>query len=130
MKRIFCKRRGSQLANIYEHIYNTLAPLGYPVKEQGSYGPGAALPETFITYQVIDAPNNTHYDNLPASTTSRIQLAIYSARPDIKQSGDSLLKSVMLPAGFLRVSGRDLPFDREVKKYGYTSDYKFYESED
>lgn len=100
------------------------------MKEQGSYSPGAKLPETFITYQVIDAPNNTHYDNLPASTTRRIQLALYSAKPDIKQSADSLFKSMMVPAGFLRVSGRDLPFDGNTQRYGYTSDYRFYESED
>lgn len=117
------------LVNIYELVCNTLKPLGYPVKEQGSYTPGANIPETFITYQIIDAPNNTHYDNVPASTTPRIQLAFYSKKPALKQNADQTFRSVMLPAGFLRVSGRDLPFDSTTGHYGYTSDYRYYETE-
>lgn len=117
------------MINIYSLIWSTLAPLGYPVKEQGTYAEGATRPETFITYQLIDSPNNTHYDNAPASTTYRIQLTLYSKKPSLKQGADALFKSVLLPAGFLRASGRDLPFDSKTGHYAYTSDYRYYESE-
>jgi hypothetical protein len=82
-----------------------------------------------VTYQVIDQPNNSHADNRPTSTTSRIQISIYSRRPAITQGADATLKAALLPAGFLRVTGRQLPIDPKTGHYGYTSDYRFYESE-
>lgn len=117
------------MSNIYELIYNTLMSLGYPVREQGTFGNTEMLPETFITYQIINETNDTHYDNKIASTTTRVQLVLYSKKPAIKQSADQLFRSVMLPAGFLRVSGRDLPFNQDTGHYGYTSDYIFYKEE-
>jgi len=119
-----------QLINIYELTYNALAPLGYPVKEQGTYPPGTILPETYITYFLVDSPNETHYDNVPESTTNRIQLCIYSKKPSIKQTGDKTLKSVMLPGSFLRVGGRDLPYNASTGHYCYTCDYRYFDQEE
>lgn len=117
------------MSNIYELVYNTLIQLGYPVREQGTYGENETLPETFITYQIINEINDTHYDNKIASTTITVQLALYSKKPAIKQSADQLFRSVMLNAGFLRISGRDLPFNSSTGHYAYTSDYIFYKEE-
>jgi hypothetical protein len=119
-----------QLVNIYEVICNTLAPLGYTVKEQGTYPPGATLLETHITYFLVDSPNSSFADNVATSKTSRIQLVLYSRKPSIKQNADELFKSVMLPGGFLRVGGRDLPFNASTGHYAYTCDYRYYEEED
>jgi hypothetical protein len=116
-------------SNIYELICNTLKPLGYPVKEQGTYPSGTNLPETYITYFLVDRPNKSSYDNKPASETIRIQLALYSRRPSVKQNADELFKSVMLPGGFLRIGGRDLPFSESTGHYAYTCDYRYYEME-
>lgn len=117
------------MTDIYNLIYSTLSALGYPVKEQGTYSENDTLPETFITYQIIDSPNNSFADNQPTSKTTRIQLAFYSKKPALKQSADETFKGIMLPAGFLRAGGRDLPYDHNTGHYGYTSDYRFYESE-
>ncbi|NJD02030.1 MAG: hypothetical protein FIA99_05420 [Ruminiclostridium sp.] len=117
------------MSNIYKRVCDALEPLGYPVREQGSYAKDEDQPETHITYQLIDAPNNSHADNSPTSTTPRMQLALYSRRPATKQDADRLFKSVMLPAGFMRAGGRDLPFNPETGHYGYTSDYKYFETE-
>jgi len=117
------------VADIYKKIYDALDALGYPVREQGTYALGETLPETHITYQIIGQPNITHYDNAPASTTTRVQISLYSKKPAIKQAADTTLKAVMLPAGFRRASGRDLPFDQKTRHYGYTSDYKYHEME-
>ena len=119
-----------QLVNIYELICDTLAPLGYTVKEQGTYPLGATLPETFITYFIVDSPNGSFADNMPTSKTSRIQLVLYSKKPSIKQTADNLFKSVMLLGGFLRVGGRDLPFNAGTGHYAYTCDYRYYEMEE
>lgn len=117
------------MTNIYKLACDTLAPLGYPVKEQGTYAADAVLPETHITYYLLDSPNNTHADNLPTSTTHRVQLVLYSKKPAIKQQADTLLKSVMLPGGFLRAGGGDMPYNENTGHYGYRSVYQFYERE-
>jgi len=117
------------LTDVYNKIYTTLAALGFPVSEQGSYGPTETLPETLITYFVLDETDISHADNLPASTMTSAQVALYSKRPAIVQQANRTLRSVMLPAGFLRAGGRNLPFDQETGHYGYTSTYNFYDME-
>jgi len=59
-----------------------------------------------------------------------MQTTVYSKSPGIKQNADNLLKGVMLPAGFIRVSGRDLPFSQSTGHYAYTSDYRYFDKED
>ena len=118
------------MSNIYKTVCDTLEPLGYPLSLQGSYADNAIFPETFITYQLIDSQNNSHADNLPTSTTHRIQLSLYSKKPVIQQGADTTLKSVMLPSGFVRAGGRDLPFNQDTGHYGYTCDYRYFETEE
>jgi len=115
------------LINIYDLTYDTLSPLGYPVKEQGTLG--STLPETFITYQLISSPNGGHADNKPTSVKPLMQITLYSKKPSIKQGADALLKSVMLPAKFMRAGGRDLPYSAVTGHYAFTSDYRFYDLE-
>lgn len=118
------------MSNIYSKIHTALVSLGFECKEQGTFGDETTWPETFTTYQIIDSPNNSHADNVATSRTILIQTAIYSKDPAIKQDAERLLKSVMLPAGFIRVGGRDLPFNRATGHYAYTTDFRLFESEE
>lgn len=116
------------MTNIYAAIFGALETLGYPVHEHGTYAPDESLPETFVTYQIIDSPNNSFADNEATSQTTRVQVNLYSRDPEIKQGADGMIKSVMLPVGFLRVGGRDLPYSIQTGHYGYTCDYRFYDA--
>lgn len=118
------------MTDVYALVYNTLSAIGYPVREQGTYAPDAKLPDTHVTYQVIDSPNNSHADNKPTSQTTRVQVTLYSKKPALKQGADAAIKAVMLPAGFLRVGGRDLPFDKGTGHYAFTCDYRIYQLEE
>ena len=118
------------MSNIYKKIYDTLVHLGYPVREQGTYGDDEVLPETMITYQLVDDPDSSHYENIPTSKIPRFQVVLYTKNPAIKQSADKTLRSVLLPAGFMRASGRDLPFNKDTGHYGYVSDYRYFETEE
>ena len=104
-------------------ICNTLNSLGYAIREQGTFA-GESLPETFITYLVIGSPNESHYDNVPNSTTYRVQVTLYSKKPSIVQSANSNIKDLMLPAGFIRITGRSLPYDASTGHYAWTQDYR------
>ena len=117
------------MADVYDRTVAALSVLGYPVREQGTYQPDEVLPQTHVTYQVIDQTNPGHADNMPISTTTRVQVTVYSTDPSVVQHADGLLRVAMLPSGFLRVTGRRLPLDPETGHYGYTSDYRLYESE-
>lgn len=115
------------MSNIYERVYAALSPLGYPVKEQGTFGKDASLPDTFVTYQLIDLSPRGYADNAATVVSCRVQVALYSRKPSVKQAAPRLIKSVMKPAGFKRVSGRDLPFSQSTGHYGYTEDYRFFD---
>ncbi len=117
------------MGNVFKVISDALKEAGYPVSEQGSYSPDEVLPDTFITYLILDSPNTSHADNLPTSTTWLVQLALYSKQPLIVQSAEDTFKGLLLPSGFLRVSGRSLPFNSLTGHYGWTCDYRYYESE-
>lgn len=118
------------MTNIYALIFDTLSALSYPVREQGTYGEGEALPDTHATYFIVDSPSRGFADNKPTSRTTRVQIVLYSKDPAIKQGADEALKAVMLPAGFLRVGGGDLPFNEGTGHYAYRCDYRFYDTED
>jgi len=119
------------LTDIYKLICDTLSDLGYPVKEQGTYGKDDVLPATFVTYQIIYDEDVGYYDNVSTATKWRVQVALYSKSPTIKQGANAAFKSVMLPAKFMRLpGGRDLPYSAATGHYGYTSDYRFYDKEE
>ena len=118
------------MINIYNKAYKTLQGLGYPIREQGTYAATETLPETFITYQVVDQTDKSHADNQATSQVIAVQLMFYSQRPAIVQQADQTLKALMLPAGFLRAGGRALPFDADTQHYGYVTTYNFYDSEE
>lgn len=118
------------MTDVYSKTNETLQGLGYPVREQGSYAATDTLPETFATYLVIDQTDRSHADNQPASMTSSVQVALYSRRPAIVQQADQALRAAMIPAGFLRAGGRNMPLDADTGHYGYVSTYNFYDSEE
>ncbi|MPM27249.1 hypothetical protein SDC9_73759 [bioreactor metagenome] len=120
------------MTNIYALVCGTLEPVGFPVGKQGSFSAEDEknLPETYITYQVIDTPSKSYADNRPTGRSTRIQLTMYSSNPELTQGADSTFKAVMIPAGFMRVGGRDLPYDPSTGRGGYTCDYRYYDMED
>ncbi len=117
------------MANIYNIVYTALATLGYEVREQGTFSDDEVLPATFITYNLISKSDIRHSDNEATSNVSRVQVALYSTDPAIKQAADGTLFTVMKAAGFMRAGGRDLPFDPSTGHYGYACDYRLHQEE-
>ena len=54
--------------NVRDRLIEALNPLGYEVKLQGSYAEPEPLPETFITYFILDSPDGSYYDDQPQLT--------------------------------------------------------------
>jgi len=113
--------------NTYDKIYEALSPSGYPIREQGSYGPSETLPDILITYQILDQPETAHADNTAHAMMSYVRIVVYSTDPVVVQSANQLLKTLLIPEGFLRAGGRGLPFNGDTGQYGYVSEYRIYE---
>lgn len=118
------------MINVFNKIVLTLSPLGYSIREQGSYGQNENLPETFITYFILNSPDISFADNLPTARTTQVQISLYSKKPNIVQSADATIKNLMRSAGFLRLGGRSLPFEPVTGHYCWTQDYRLYETEE
>ena len=98
--------------------------MGYEVRQHGTYAEGEQLPNTFVTYQLIDSPNASHADNRPTSTTYRVQVNLYSRDPELVQGADVAFRAALIPAGYMRAGGRGLPYNTATGHYGFTSDYR------
>ena len=117
------------MTSVYELICSVLEELGYAVREQGSYGEEESLPETYVTYFVLEQANESHADNRPTATRTSVQITLWSSDPVKIQSADANLKALLIPAGFLRAGGRNLPFSQKTGYYGYASTYNHHEME-
>lgn len=69
--------------NIIRHIYDTLAPLGYPVYLQGSLAEDAQYPDNFITYWIPGSESESFYDNAEHRQDWEISIIFYTK--DIQQ---------------------------------------------
>lgn len=77
-----------------------LESLGYPVYLQGSINENEEYPESFFTYWVFQADENSHYDNGPVSCDWGFWLYFYSAKPALVESVPLEAKSKLQAAGF------------------------------
>lgn len=116
--------------NIYAKVASVLDNSGYVYRQQGGFLGTGSLPDTFLTYQVIAKEDIAHAGNVPYGSQARVQFTLYSTDPEIVQSADETLKSILLPAGFTRLTGKDLPYAADTGHYGYTCDYKYFMEED
>ena len=116
------------MASISNITYTALAALGYTVAVQGTMQ--GTLPDTFITYQILDENDVSHADNEPTAGETLVQTALYSKDPAIIQAAKDTLTAPMKAAGFMRGSGRALPYDKDTGHFGYVLDFRYYESEE
>jgi len=112
--------------NIRNTLIDALTSLGYEVRLQGSYADGEPLPESFITYYIVDAPDASFYDDKPMLTHHRIQIVFYSKLISKINSVPDQIYSLLKTAGFIREGkGRDYGFENEY--YGILVNYMFTE---
>ncbi|XCH78850.1 MAG: hypothetical protein WHF31_15210 [Candidatus Dehalobacter alkaniphilus] len=112
--------------NVRDTLISKLNPLGYDVVLQGSYADDEPLPESFITYTVVDAPDASFYDDQPMLTHHRIQVVFYSKKMSLINTVPDLIYLALKTAGFVRDGkGRDYGFENE--HYGLLVNYLFTE---
>jgi hypothetical protein len=97
--------------NVRDVLILCLAPLGVDIRVQGSISESEPIPETMITYEIIDSIDHGFYDNQPTRLTTRIQLMIYSTKMSIIKSLPDTITQLIKEGGFVRESrGHDQGF--------------------
>lgn len=93
-------------------LINSLAPLGYPIKLQGSIGKNENYPDSFFTFWNNDTSGDEFYDNEEHSYVWDFDLNFYSTDPDLVNSIFSKVKPLLKKNGFIMVGkGYDIVSD-------------------
>lgn len=110
---------------IWERVKTALSGLGKTTAANTMVmATGVELPDEFLVYQMISNPAVQHADDEEKIRSYRVQVSYYSrsglaAQPDID--------GAMLTAGFRRLPGREIPYNRETRHFGLALDYLFIE---
>lgn len=110
---------------IWERVYNALVTLGLPLAAVVyRAASGAALPATFLTYQLIDSTPELGLDDDEALRSHRVQVTAWCtggfvSLPDVA--------AAMTAAGFTRGPTHELGLDGE--HYGLAMEFLYLEDE-
>lgn len=80
---------------------NTLEQLGYPVFLQGSLNSSEEYPDSFFTFWVFQADEESHYNNKPKSCNWGFWIYFYSTDPLLVQNVPLLAKENLKAEGFV-----------------------------
>ena len=109
-----------------EHLYNTLAALGYPVFLQGTAPEDYA--EDFVTYWTVDTLAAAEFDNDLMLTEWQFYVHFYSTDPERLQLGAAEIRRACKAAGFTpQGKGHDLPC--EPPHTGWVQEFSIFEEE-
>ncbi len=86
-------------------LIETLEPLGYPIRLQGSLGENEAYPESFFTFWNNDTSGDEFYDNEEHSYVWDFDLNFYSSDPALVNAKLIEAKALLKAQGFI-VTGK------------------------
>lgn len=112
------------MSNIWEMTNTALSTLGVTVAASAliQATPTADLPDTYITYQVIDMTPEQHADNAETLRSELVQVNIH------KRAGLMSLPDVigaMTAAGFFFYDGREIEYDAVTRHFGIALDFEY-----
>lgn len=111
-----------------QKLIEILSTFGYPVFLQGSLNADEAYPDTFITFWVDDADDNSHYDDDTTSYLWDFSVIFYSNDPNLVNSKPEEIRKALKQAGFIpQGKGRDIPSD-EPTHTGWAQDFYYIEN--
>jgi hypothetical protein len=112
------------MTTIFERVYavlTTLSPaIAFALKP---YETTAALPDTFIEYELISSPPEQHADGGETERSYTIQISIWDVTglvtlPDVD--------TAFIAAGFQKGAMRQLPKDQQTGHFGIVKDYIYF----
>ncbi len=115
------------MSTIWEMTYTVLSGLGVQVAADQYLAatPAADLPDTYMTYEVIDLMPLEHADDAATLSQETVQVNIWS-RAGLVGLPDVI--GAMTSAGFMFSSGRELDYDPDGRHYGIAFDFEYVRS--
>lgn len=102
-------------------LIETLEPLGYPVRLQGSLLPKESYPDSFFTYWNDSADGSSYYSNNEGAILWAYSLNFYSTDPVLVSNMFKIIedtptaKSLLKSAGFIvSGAGYNVPSDEDT----------------
>lgn len=85
---------------IREHLYNSLASVGYPVYNSSTLATDP-LEVSYITYFLAGSSDNSHYDNEAKSWAYDIQVIFFSSQVALLDTAPNDIRAKLKQAGFI-----------------------------
>lgn len=97
-------------------LIQTIEPLGYPIRLQGSLNPNEQYPDTMFTFWNRATYDQAFYDNNETVTVWEFDLNVYSIDADLVNTLLTQAKALLKAQGFI-VSGKghDIASDVEYQ---------------
>lgn len=113
------------MTTIFERVENALATVS-PAINYSSTPYKGALPNAYVTHQLLTSPPELHADNVELERSYTIQLNYW----DISNiPSTTSVDAAMLAAGFQKNTVRQLPQDQQTNHYGLAVEYIYLEQE-
>jgi len=110
------------VTTIFERIKSAMDTLSPSVPHALAPYKGATLPDTYVVYQLLPSGAEQHADGAETERSYLVQVTVWSKSGLISLPN---VDSVMIAAGFMKSSERQLPQDKETFHYGLAIDYLY-----
>lgn len=114
------------MTTIFERTETALGTLSPAVAfSLAPYESTAALPDQYVTHQLITGAPEEHADNVEVARSYLVQVTIWSRTGLVSIPN---VDAAMLAAGFMKSNERQLPKDQQTGHYGLAKDYIYLEN--
>jgi len=90
-------------------------------------GQSLQLPDTLITYTLLNDDGLTWSDGKETSHEPRIQVSLFYRDKSTFLTMPTLIETAFIQGGFLRVTARPIPYQKDTNHYGWCCDFRIYE---
>jgi len=104
-----------------------LTAIGLPYHFERMTCSTAQLPDTYITYFLVDDPAKGHSDNKETSHSPRIQVSLFYRDISKVKTVPDQIEAAFMAANFMRVEAGRIPYQEDTQHYGWRCDFRFYE---
>jgi hypothetical protein len=104
-----------------------LQSIGLPYKFERMTVPTAQLPDTYITYFLVDDLSKSWADGKETSKTARIQVSLFYRDNNVALTVPDQIEAAFMAANFMRVGAGHLPHQEDTRHYGWRCDFRYYE---
>jgi len=90
-------------------------------------GDATQLPDTYITYFMVDDLGKSWSDNKEKLRSIRIQVSLYYRKKEITLTIPDKIEAAFIAANFMRIGAGTIPYQSDTGHYGWRCDFRYFE---